>query len=768
MLRQVGPEVPTLSRNNAATVRYPLGGGRRGRIFGLVNTRLAAGASLTIVLIVIAAVLRTAVAAEPTATTTVSGSQSADDATITTAAGVQGLSTARAALRLPVKIRGTVTYVANLPNILFVQDETGGVCVLGPRDPAVRKALKAGARVEVEGVTSPGRLVPCVVARGREPIAITASDERPSPASPRVVTLADLTSPRRHGELVEARGVVRSVRTESLGANTQQDALVLTVASGGARVEAAYLAWPAATPVPTQWVGATVRLRGVFNSAVPDKQQVAGMRLLLNLRTDVQVVAAAATTAGMDATPAADVASAADEADPRRIKLRGAVTLVSAGKGMYVQDATGGVWVDAADRPAMSAAGSLKVGDGLEVIGFPVRRSGAALVEDAAYTVTGPAKLPDAPQVTADEALAGGHDGRLVSVDALVLEVSRLTEGPTLVLQSGERVFLARLADAGPADSPAAAGSLAGVSENSWVRATGVCVNNRLPDRPAAADARPVSFHLLLPSAGAIRIVRAPNWWTLEKVLIGTGALLLLALAALAWVIALRRRVAEQTTQIRTHLGRHTLNEERMRIARELHDSLEQDLLGITMQLKATAKLLDRPDRARESLTLASAMVRRSQAETHRAVWDLRERKAGQEGLIPTLRSALAGLTAGAGAGGEGPAIEVTVDGAEPPLSPQTENHLLRIALEAVTNAFKHAAATAVKVSVAFPPGRVRLEVSDDGKGFDADHPPPPISGHFGLFGMGERAEKLGGKLTVKSRPGEGTVVLLDAPIPST
>jgi signal transduction histidine kinase len=104
------------------------------------------------------------------------------------------------------------------------------------------------------------------------------------------------------------------------------------------------------------------------------------------------------------------------------------------------------------------------------------------------------------------------------------------------------------------------------------------------------------------------------------------------------------------------------------------------------------------------------------------------------------------------------------VTGTERELPPQTENHLLRVALEAVTNAFKHAAARAVTVDVAFEPARVVLTVRDDGHGFDADSAPTPSSGHFGLFGMRERAEKLHGELTIASRPGEGTTVRLVAP----
>jgi signal transduction histidine kinase len=86
------------------------------------------------------------------------------------------------------------------------------------------------------------------------------------------------------------------------------------------------------------------------------------------------------------------------------------------------------------------------------------------------------------------------------------------------------------------------------------------------------------------------------------------------------------------------------------------------------------------------------------------------------------------------------------------------------VALESVTNAFKHAGATRVTITMVYEPKRVMLTVSDDGRGFDADHPPLPNSGHFGLFGMRERAAKLHGELTVTSRVGEGTEIRLTAP----
>lgn len=670
---------------------------------------------------------------------------------LVTAADIRAMTPERVAQSPVVRVRGPLTYFANQPSILFLQDATGGVCVFGPRETAIRRLFRHGVVLEIEGVVATGRHGNYLTHRAKEMLAITVMDEIEI-VSPRPMTTAGLVGRQSSGELVEVLGTCRSVRMESFG--PQQDALVLTIYDAGKRLEAAYLSWTGSGTPQRNWVGARVRVRGVFNSIVPDRQQVAAMRLLVGNLRDVAVVTPATPAAALSVAPAGGIdVSSPDES---RVRVQGVVTLPVAGKGMYLQDDSGGVWID-----VPGAQPYPKVGEKVDVVGFASSREGSALLEDAVWESMGAASLPAAPSVTADEALSGNFNARRVQMDALVLEISRLSEGATLVLQAGERVFLARLSGSPESDPSIPA------TENSWVRVSGVCVNNRVP-RDAAPDgadvwSRPVSFHLMLPGPDAISVIRAPDWWTLERVLFVIGVLVLLALVAIAWVIALRRRVTRQTAVISRHVQQETLNEERMRIARELHDSLEQDLLGITMQLKATEKLLDRPDRARSSLQLASAMVRRSQAETHRAVWDLRERKVGQEGLVPTLRLALAGLTSGAGSTG-GPTIDVEVTGDERELPPQTENHILRVALESVTNAFKHAGARSVRVTVDFTPGGVELQVIDDGKGFDADHPPDPISGHFGLFGMKERAAKLHGTLQVRSEPGKGTSIHLVAP----
>jgi signal transduction histidine kinase len=703
----------------------------------------------------------------------------AEPPVLTTAAAVRALSPEQAAARRPVKIRGVLAYASTVPPLLFIRDETGGVCVVASRDRESR-AIRLGSIVRIEGVTESGGGIPYVVSGRREPLQLQVLGTARPPV-PLAATIGQLSTTALHGEFIEVEAVVRSVRTESLGA-ASPIAAVITLAHGADRAEAVLFGRGVEAIDPEQLVGAVVRARGIFNG-VPAAWNgpATTMRLLLRGARDVRVRRPAVAVKDL---PIMAIGALAHDVPPQaevaRTRVQGVVTLAIPGKGMFVQDPSGGAWVEPApqdSRQPTTAPAEAVPGDRVDVVGFPARRGWSNVLADAVWQVTGRAPLPEAPLLTASQALHAASDARLVRLEALVLSLSRPGGEATLVLQSGERVFLARLAR-GAAPPP--------VREGSWVRVAGVCMHSQIEaaggwapgDGPQAATVeappgtRPTSFHLLLASPDAVQVIRAPGWWTLRRVLFVCAALAAIALAAFAWVVALRRRVTRQTTQIREHLAKRTLYEERVRIARDLHDSLEQDLLGITMQLNATEKLLARPEQAKQSLQLAAAMVRRSQAETHRAVWDLRERRPGQDGLVAALREAVAGLSTwranaggAAGGNGEGPHVEVRVTGQSHDLPAQVENHLLRMALEAVTNAVKHAGAKRIEVDLAFAPDEVVVRVSDDGRGFDAERLPPPSSGHFGLFGMRERAEKLNARLTIHSTPGEGTDIRLDVPL---
>ena len=201
--------------------------------------------------------------------------------------------------------------------------------------------------------------------------------------------------------------------------------------------------------------------------------------------------------------------------------------------------------------------------------------------------------------------------------------------------------------------------------------------------------------------------------------------------------------------QMRSRLG--AIIGERTRIARELHDTLAQGLAGTGIQIDTAMQAIEEgPAAAREHLGLARLMVKTTLAEVRRSIWVLRAQTSkGHDGLGSSLEGSLRQLTADSGVEAR---LEVT--GRPRALPGELERSLLRIAHEAVTNAVRHAGARSVAIGLDFDRETIALHVRDDGKGFD----PASVGGeHFGLTGMSERATGLGGRLEVRSRPGEGT-----------
>jgi signal transduction histidine kinase len=202
--------------------------------------------------------------------------------------------------------------------------------------------------------------------------------------------------------------------------------------------------------------------------------------------------------------------------------------------------------------------------------------------------------------------------------------------------------------------------------------------------------------------------------------------------------------------------------DERNRMAREIHDTLAQGFVGIALQLQAVEKAMpDAPDKAERHLALAQSMVSYNLVEARRTVWDLRSQALDTNDLAAAFSQTARQMT-------EGTAVEteVRISGESRRLPSQIENNVLRIAQEALTNAIKHAEPKHISIELDFGAASLQLRVRDDGRGFDAERMLAAPDGHFGLLGMRERVEHLGGRLSISSRPGEGTDVLAAIPIP--
>ena len=269
--------------------------------------------------------------------------------------------------------------------------------------------------------------------------------------------------------------------------------------------------------------------------------------------------------------------------------------------------------------------------------------------------------------------------------------------------------------------------------------------------RPSLED--PDGFQLTLRSAADMKLIQRPFWWTSRGVKLGIVIALLLVAVCGLWIVLLRRQVRVQTGQILQQVEREATLEERQRIARDLHDTVQQQMTGLAIQLDNVVDRLDRkPELVRSTLNLARFMARHCREETGNAIRNLRCVTLETQGLEAALQEKLPTLTA------EGSA-QLQFALAEKPVRFEAvaETYFLRIAQEAVANAVRHAQANTITVATQYTAAAVTLSIQDDGCGFDPQASPAP--GHFGLSGLHERADKINAALTVDSAPGKGTTV---------
>jgi two-component system NarL family sensor kinase len=231
------------------------------------------------------------------------------------------------------------------------------------------------------------------------------------------------------------------------------------------------------------------------------------------------------------------------------------------------------------------------------------------------------------------------------------------------------------------------------------------------------------------------------------------GGLLLLALIQLplAWWLARRVQRGQEARERLLRRAIEASDVERRRIARDLHDGVVQDLAAVSFSLAASAEGAPAPYDA--ELREAAAETRHGIGQLRTLLVDIYPPELHRAGLEAALTDVLASASA------RGLETDLEVD-SDTPLRPETEALLFRVAQEAIRNSVKHSGAEHVSVSVQATDGRARLEVGDDGRGFD-----PTTAGgdgHFGLRAVEELVREAGGELEVDSKLGEGARVTVE------
>ena len=450
------------------------------------------------------------------------------------------------------KVQGVVTETF----FGYIQEGEAGL-EMRYRPGALRALPGLGARVEVEGrVTSGDARGPGLEVRQ---FRILGEGKLPEPARP---AWAQLVGGRMNGCWIQVDAVVRATDGSHLLLYQEGRQMMATIRS-------------AAVSEVKRLVDASVQLRGVCVNATDDRNIVQGIQLIVPSLNFVRVreVAPDLTTLPVCSVSNLYRLATLDEVN-HRVKVRGTLTCQE-GRKCFVQDASGSLlamakaevmlteisrysrwifWQTSDDEGGSRPAEVFQPGDEVEVTGFPETRGFAPILTEAQVHKVGQA-TPPAPVVTTAQALALGRlDATLVTLEGTVLGVENMASHVLLQMQSDRRVFRASLGG-NPSRAPRiAAGSL--------VRLTGVCQME--PATHAELGRSPSAFALLLRTPADIAVLQSPPWWTVERVLLLTGALLLGLLGTVVWIRMLHRRVDERTRQLQREVADHEQTEARL------------------------------------------------------------------------------------------------------------------------------------------------------------------------------------------------------------
>lgn len=644
---------------------------------------------------------------------------------LTSIESVRALSRAESERMYPVRIEATVTLYNPDNGDLMLYDGRFGMFVLRPELQSGISRLELGDRVRVEGQTFFGGFVASI---DRAHVTLLGKGQPPVPQK---VQAEDLLSPSLCLAWVEVPailvGVIQGGEFNTFVAEVHGWSWRVMLPRGEKDAEKA-----------SRLMQREVKIRGIVGNNFNKQGQMTSRLLYVPDFNQIIPVSPPQVT-NTDSIPMVAIDQLLTRADmPLRslVRIEGIVTYVSS-EGVYVRGEGGSLLVHTANPSVVT------IGDRIVATGFPAMSPFRPMFRAAQIKKLDHDRSPNPVPLTFDSEQLPLLQAELVTIDVSLLALRDTDKGCVLQCRSGDRFFEALLAPGICLPS--------GVSAGASLRLSGICELETDQHRIAVESVSNMRLHLRQ-SSDIVTLRRAP-WWSLQRILIATGLLAVIALVSFVWIVLLRKRVAAQTRVISDKLRREAMQEERQRVARELHDTIEQYLAGLSIQLGNTrSKLTKSPDEVEHALDLAQSMLRHCRAETRTSIRDLRSVTLEQRGLIGAMEEILAPVAEEGGI-----TFDLAVSGSPVKLGESIETHLLRIAQESVSNAAKHAQAQKISVRVHYRPKEFVLEIEDNGRGFDTHAPLP--RGHFGLRGLQERANKIQSTLTVSSAPGRGTLV---------
>jgi signal transduction histidine kinase len=673
----------------------------------------------------------------------------ANFSTVTKIEQIRKMSQEQLRARPAVKIRGVITDLVGA----FIQDETAGIQVAFPAEDS-RKIIAAGMYVEIEGFAGLGDVGNPLVSADH--IKVLGRGKFPQPQR---LSLSQLLSGRMDAQWIELEGVVRAT-----------DGAHLLLICYGQEVTASIGA--GSVGVVNQLVDAEVRIRGVGVTALDDNGRIQGTHLLIPSLEQIEVVEEPADPFEKPIRPIGSLLSMSGPRESfHRVHLKGVLTLQEGAK-FFLQDDSGSAmgilksdvlldprfgrsrwlfWQMPQSEALASSNFRFSPGDELEIVGFPETRGySPVLTEVTARKVGG--SMPVKPVEATPSAIAAGTlDSTLVILEGIVRGQNSLGAHNSLALEWSDRTLQVLVST--NVDLPA-------YVPGTRLRITGVCQIDQMPY--AELGLRVGAVRILPRTLSDFIVVARPPWWTVRRALMAMGGMTFVILAAFIWIKQLRRQVEERTNQLTSEIQlreqterQRSLEKERARIAQDLHDDLGANLTQIVFLSQRVEAAQQDAQEVDRWFHLIPATARKTIQSLDEIVWAINPRNDSLESFANYLSQFaqqhmnLARVRCVLDVPMVLPAIVLTAE---------VRHKLLLAAREALQNVATHADATEVKVTLQLDDEALTITITDNGRGFDANH----VGGEGnGLPNMRRRLEDIGGRTEITSQPGKGTTVQL-------
>jgi signal transduction histidine kinase len=657
-----------------------------------------------------------------------SGNQTAGLPVLTTAAQVQQLTRAEASRRYPVKIRGVVTFVSPQQHAIAIQDSTRGVSIVPPPN-WTGSPLKVGEKIEVEGNSDAGNFAPVVLVNkwGKIGAGVLPDPQRPS-----------------YDQLI--RGSMTSQYVEIQGYVTEARDHHLTLLMPGGKIDVEF----GSNPVEAldSFVNAVVRIRGCMFA----KWDAATL-----LVTPTHPLWFGNATICEDIPPPKDIFDARKMRSRellqfdalgnffQRVKVSGQV-LAGDEKKYYCTDGDFGF------RFELAKSEKLNPGDDVEVVGLVDLGGASPTLREAVIRITGHSPLPK-PQPLALKNPNAVRDTTRVWVDGLLLDDKDNGTERVLQMQGEGGVFSAQLRGKDRLTGQWQIGSR--------MRMTGVFVSSE----GGGNEVLTAPFELVVNSPADVMVLTWPPWWTLNRLLTMAGMLTVGLILAFIWNHLLRHQVKRRTAQLKHEITERqrveqirAIEQERARIAQDLHDDLGSRVTVISMLARAgTEKNLEQSAR-NEKFSLILDRSRLLVAALDGLVWAANPKYDTVAALVEYLAAFTEELLTETGIARR---IEIPARISEQRIPAEIRHNVLLSVKEVLNNAIRHGRPTEVLLQIIISEGEVEILIRDNGCGFDlAQHNPGE-----GLANLRRRVSKINGHCRIQPEMGKGTSIFLTFPV---